>query len=75
MMKITQAGVLKQFTERDYGAAFGGLNRLIESLAKTAKSMNPQDPDRKKIESAADEMGRLKVQLMQTYQEVQDVNI
>ena len=74
-MKRTQAGVLKQFTEKDYGTAFGGLNRLIESLTKTAKSMNPQDLDRKKIESAADEMGRLKSQLMQVYKEVQDVNI
>lgn len=74
-MKSTQAGTLKQFTEKDYGITFGGLSRLIESLTKTAKSINPQDPDRKKIESAADEMKRLKSQLIQMYKEVQNVNI
>ena len=64
-MRDVQAGLLKNFTERDYGAAFSGLGRLIEALTKTAKTMNPQDEGRQKIESAADEMNRLKTQLMQ----------
>lgn len=74
-MRGVQAGLLKNFTEKDYGAAFSGLSRLMNALTKTAKTMNPQDEGRKKLESAADELGRLKTQLMQTYEQVKDVNI
>jgi hypothetical protein len=74
-MKSIQAGKLINFTEKEYSAALSGVSALINRLTKVVRSLNPQDPDRKMIESKVDEMSRLRGQLQKSYEGLGDVNV
>ncbi len=69
------AGKITKFVDRDYAAATHGLDSLIERLTKAARTLNPQNEAKAKLEHSVGELQKLKAQLSEEFQELASVDI
>src|SRR5512135_1790572 len=74
-MRQVQAGRVTKFVDKDYAQAMHGLDSLIERLSKAAKSLNPQNEAKAKLEHSVSDLQKLKAGLSEEFQELATVDI
>ena len=74
-MRQLQAGKVTKFVDKDYAAAMHGLESLIDRLTKAAKTLNPQNEAKAKLEHSVSELQSLKAGLSEEFRELATVDI
>jgi hypothetical protein len=74
-MRELQAGRVTKFVDKDYAQAMHGLDALIERLTKAAKSLNPQNEAKAKLEHSVGDLQKLKAGLSEEFNELSSIDI
>jgi hypothetical protein len=74
-MHELQAGKVTKFVDKDYATAMHGLEALIDRLTKAAKTLNPQNEAKAKLERSVSELQSLKAGLSEEFRELAAVDI
>ena len=73
--KVTKAGRVTKFVDKDFSTAMHGLEALIERLGKAAKTLNPQNESKATLEHSVAELQGLKAGLSEAFQSLAQVDI
>lgn len=68
--RLRTAADVKQFTQKEFDEALGGMDALIGRLNKIVKTMNPQDPVHADLMAKVDAFTQAKSILEKEYQSI-----